>query len=381
MSHVDEGALHAYLDGALNEYPRDDAERIRSHLEGCDACAERLEVERRIRADAQAMLGLAAPRVDVPDFEELRAYVDRTRAPRVRGVSRIQRLGWVASVVVALGIGWMLREVQLPDSPLDAPAARVPVPAAEAVSESDADLAIDVPRTADAGRSVARAPDAASPAPDAVSAFAVLDSTSGEEAGPEESAAVRQASLVSPETARVAAAHRTAGPAVGGDASSPGRLAPDVDSAREGWPSGGQETEGPPQTQSPESVRARTLEAPAMVSDRQAAGAPAVDSSPAAESFPGAFPRAIPGYEVVSITNLSSGEDAVGVSVVQRLPDGRMIDVIHLEANVDPSILPDEEDARNEIRVETSQGWILLRGPLAPEELGALLRQILPEGP
>ena len=75
MSHVDEGALHAYLDGALDEYPAAEARRVREHLEDCAECAERLEVERRVRGDASAMLGLAAPRVEAPSFEELRAYV------------------------------------------------------------------------------------------------------------------------------------------------------------------------------------------------------------------------------------------------------------------------------------------------------------------
>ena len=33
MSHVDDGALHAYLDGALEEYPIAEARRVREHLE------------------------------------------------------------------------------------------------------------------------------------------------------------------------------------------------------------------------------------------------------------------------------------------------------------------------------------------------------------
>ena len=42
MSHIDEGALHAYLDGALDSYPAAEATRIREHLESCAACAARL---------------------------------------------------------------------------------------------------------------------------------------------------------------------------------------------------------------------------------------------------------------------------------------------------------------------------------------------------
>ena len=113
MSHVDEGALHAYLDGALDEFPMAEAERIRDHLDACAACAERLEAERAIRADAEAMLGMAAPMVDMPSLEELRAHVKRTRPERPAAAVRMVRMGWAASVVLALGAGWMLRGGQL----------------------------------------------------------------------------------------------------------------------------------------------------------------------------------------------------------------------------------------------------------------------------
>ena len=109
MSHVDEGALHAYLDGALDEYPVAEARRIREHLDVCATCAERLEVERGLRSDAHAMLGMAAPVVDLPSFEELRAYVERTRPAPSRTSVRITRLSWAASVMLALGVGWTLR--------------------------------------------------------------------------------------------------------------------------------------------------------------------------------------------------------------------------------------------------------------------------------
>ena len=117
MSHVDEGALHAYLDGALDEYPAADARRIRDHLDSCAHCAERLEVERSLRTDAHAMLGMAAPSVELPSFEELRAYVERTRPTPSRVSVRITRLSWAASVMLALGVGWTLRGGRLEPIP------------------------------------------------------------------------------------------------------------------------------------------------------------------------------------------------------------------------------------------------------------------------
>ena len=120
MSHVDEGALHAYLDGALDEYPAAEAERIREHLDECAECTRRLEEERAIRADAHAILGMAAPEVELPSFEELRAYVERTR-PRGGSISkRAYRMRMAASVALALGTGWMLRG-GLPGAPLTGP--------------------------------------------------------------------------------------------------------------------------------------------------------------------------------------------------------------------------------------------------------------------
>jgi anti-sigma factor RsiW len=74
MSHVDEGALHAYLDGALDEYPAAEARHVREHLDSCGECLDRLEVERAIRDQAVSILGLAVPEVTAPSFEELRAY-------------------------------------------------------------------------------------------------------------------------------------------------------------------------------------------------------------------------------------------------------------------------------------------------------------------
>ncbi|MDE0898812.1 MAG: hypothetical protein OSA81_07335 [Longimicrobiales bacterium] len=118
MSHVDKGALHAYLDGALEEYPQAEAERIREHIAGCVECAEMLEIERAVRSDAEAMLGLALPAVDLPSLEELRAYVKRTRPVGQTVSVRMYRMGWAASIALALGTGWVLRGGQLIEAPL-----------------------------------------------------------------------------------------------------------------------------------------------------------------------------------------------------------------------------------------------------------------------
>ena len=109
MSHVDEGTLHAYLDGALEEYPALEARRVRDHLDTCPACRERLAAERGIRDEAASILALATPHVEAPTLEELRAYARAAATRRPLVGRRTQWLGWAASLVLALGTGWMLR--------------------------------------------------------------------------------------------------------------------------------------------------------------------------------------------------------------------------------------------------------------------------------
>src|SRR5690606_3813230 len=107
-SHVHEGALHAYLDGALDELPAGEARRVRMHLERCGTCRQRLERERAVRSEAEAILAGARPSVDLPTLEELRLLAGSGREERPHR-TRLRRLGWAASVALAVGTGWMLR--------------------------------------------------------------------------------------------------------------------------------------------------------------------------------------------------------------------------------------------------------------------------------
>lgn len=106
MTHLSDGELHGWLDGGVSG---SEAESIRHHLETCPDCAARLEEARRLRDEAAAILASAGPEGETPSFETMQR---RARAPSSGTRSRwgsVQRLGWAASLVLALGAGWMAR--------------------------------------------------------------------------------------------------------------------------------------------------------------------------------------------------------------------------------------------------------------------------------
>ncbi|MDP3908783.1 MAG: zf-HC2 domain-containing protein, partial [Gemmatimonadales bacterium] len=93
MSHVDDGALHAYLDGEVTAAERAE---IEAHLAGCAACRTRLDEERALIGRASEVLGRAQPPL-------------QTRRSR-RGARRwVLPLTWAATVVLAVGLGYSLR--------------------------------------------------------------------------------------------------------------------------------------------------------------------------------------------------------------------------------------------------------------------------------
>ncbi|HSJ33069.1 MAG TPA: zf-HC2 domain-containing protein [Longimicrobiales bacterium] len=132
MSHVDEGTLHACLDGALDalsdagELPGGaTAADVMEHLRSCADCRARLEAERSIREGAGVVLRDARlSDVDVPPFAEL---------PQVQRVRRARwiPLGWAASILLAVGAGWWGSEAwRTPAASLDG-AAREAVSSAQ----------------------------------------------------------------------------------------------------------------------------------------------------------------------------------------------------------------------------------------------------------
>lgn len=142
MRHVTDGELHAYLDGALDALSEDRADEVRSHLGTCAACKERLQDEERVRNEAQSLLSGVTPSAEAPPpFEAIRELATAAEHPgraertdgsvlpnRRRKPLRGLPLAWAATIVLALGVGWMGGQVwrSLPQD------SRIPVPSAPA---------------------------------------------------------------------------------------------------------------------------------------------------------------------------------------------------------------------------------------------------------
>lgn len=165
MSHVDDGTLHAYLDGELTPVER---ERMEGHLTGCAACRARLEEERALIERAGRLLGLAAPpERAAPPLHALR------RRPG-HGSGFLIPLAWAAVVTIAIGVGWYARGAFVARRAMPAsdegrlatgtPAASAPTIASNE-SAQDQLAAAPKPATAPLGRAEPRRDQPPQPAP------------------------------------------------------------------------------------------------------------------------------------------------------------------------------------------------------------------------
>ena len=103
MPHVDEGTLHAYLDGEL---PSAERKALETHLAECASCRASLVEQRALIERASALLGAARPAERAaPPFEQLRPRSPKRSPWRVRTPA-----AWAASIALALGLGYYLRQ-------------------------------------------------------------------------------------------------------------------------------------------------------------------------------------------------------------------------------------------------------------------------------
>lgn len=113
MTHLDEGQLHAYLDGEGPDGGTAERQAADRHLAECSACRARLDEERRVRDQARALLAATGPAgVSAPPFEAVLERAKRQRA-RPPHIPRTVALAWAASVALAVTVGWYARSLVL----------------------------------------------------------------------------------------------------------------------------------------------------------------------------------------------------------------------------------------------------------------------------
>lgn len=121
MPHVDEGTLHALLDGALRAESPGRASEVEAHLAACGDCRARLEAAEELRGEASGILdaAIAGDLAAAPDFGEVVRRSESRPAPgptgRLRRQARWTRgIAWAASLVLALGTGYLIRDLTGP---------------------------------------------------------------------------------------------------------------------------------------------------------------------------------------------------------------------------------------------------------------------------
>jgi hypothetical protein len=140
MSHLDEGTLHALLDGELDLH---EVKEIQAHIGSCTACGTRLREVKEFHGEADRLVGVlelptAPSRRTAPAEPEPGAFgdspVDRRRTPRNAqrisgqvneppplllpegsGYQRgglIRRMRWAALILVTVGAGYMASQMR-----------------------------------------------------------------------------------------------------------------------------------------------------------------------------------------------------------------------------------------------------------------------------
>lgn len=321
MSHVDDGLLHAYLDGALLAEDPARAADVEAHLAVCDDCQARLRQAEALKAEADALLELAAPPMEAaPAFEEIVARAEAAeragpdagtaagataspaRRPRPSAAAWTRRLAWAASVVIALGMGWWARELAYaPDSPMLEPR---PAP-------------VEQPPRA------APAVDAATP-----EAMATADEAQDRPAGVSEAAPAPAAPVMAaPEAAGAGAAERSTQ-----QAAAPRDAVRDVAAALE--PGAAEQRAAPAPTEAVARTAAETRTVPAAYQEALALDAVVVTGVPG--PAPATLERWLGGplWGIRGLAHLERDTLNIGgvaaVRIRQALPDGGSIELLEL---------------------------------------------------
>jgi len=363
MSHVDEGALHAYLDGALDAaYGTSEAARIREHMESCGTCAERLEEERVLQSAAASILASADPPLDdLPTLEEMRAQAAHRTSGAGAAGGRMWKMAWAASIMVALGTGWMANRITVPDQAGSIREEILP----PGPGEPDLEFQDVVGRAdAQAGERAVGEPAAAeanAPSPDA------------------------EASVPSVPLDRAASDLDTRG--AGSNAPAPSATSPaearDVEldaMGLQGIPESVAkmtEDEVPEEQGRRRQVARAELPAEGRLEQAPAAAFSALSAQDVREaSVVDEVPVGVPGLEIVTVTLLGGDGVAGGIRVVQILEGGESLEILQLPGDMDPSVLTPLTEGYSEWIAPRPNGWLVLRARVGADSLASLGRSI-----
>ena len=164
MRHIPEDELHAYLDQALS---RTQCVEIESHLADCPSCRATRDGIAALRDRTTALLSrLAPPPSFPPAFDRLRRRAAEVESQRRR---RLHVVAWVASLVLALGLGWSASSLVRSRADRLAPSvatrpARAPSAVASQGPDSRPPAAVPVPSVETARGIPARQPRVITPA-------------------------------------------------------------------------------------------------------------------------------------------------------------------------------------------------------------------------
>jgi hypothetical protein len=298
-------------------------------------------------------------------------------------------MGWAASVLVAIGIGWLVRDGQVGAPGGGAALEQAAVPAvdetvaARAGASAPAVVADRPAGTPGSGaepvtsETVAQGATPGDPGPggarsDVVAGGAVTTESSATAAGPA--------------TARIDGADRAGQPGAADQRTASLPAGPTdrvVSSAPVSPPTISVPSVG---ALSPVTIVAADEPEPTEVTADRMAVTALMDVSPTARrvrpqpdehvELPDEAPLIVPGVELVSIENLVEGTAPRGVHIVQRLQGGGTLDVYHLPAGVALSVLPSLPAGHDEVRGRRGDEWVILRGDLERETLRELLARL-----
>ena len=361
MSHVDEGLLHAYLDGALDDLPAAEAQRVRSHLAGCDVCRERLQEERAVRDEASRVLGRALPDLgELPSLEDLRSRAGR----RSRG-ARLERLAWAASVVLALGTGWMLRGGPVATD-AGGPLSPAVLQERQALLRSSTGVPEELRVVDDAVPEEKAGP---APAESSGAAEVVLEA-------PVEATLEARADAPAPRGAGAVEAERAPSDSGVTSSAAPSNLWRQSLLARE------RRAQEPARAadvsdRQPVSIAPTPAAPPAALQRREVVSKAALTgAAPAARALDEGESLLVPGLPVLGVSRLQVAGTGGAVRVLQLLADGDTLELTHVPAEGGAAPFAAPDDGRTQVVVPVGGGWLVVRAHQSAEVLSDLVSRI-----